>query len=418
MIPEDDALWDPSGSPPDPELADLEARLLPFRHCPQPWSVEAASQRASASAAGLTEAGFLPGAADDERDESAEGPPALPRADETAGPAVRRSIVSYGGSRGLRLVSALAAAALLALLVHDGLESWSLDDETEPAVVSGVGPSGTPADEGYLVEALAGSPLLRREGSDDAVAGGRLAAREGDVLVCDAGSRADVHVAGAGRLRLEPDSRLRLERAPDEGWRLYLERGQLTASIFAAPRLFQVGTPAGIAVDLGCFYTATVGLDGSTTLSVRGGQVSFEVPGHRVLVPAGAEVVARPGLGPGTPCWADISPELKHALGRLDLLAQAARGRGGAGQPPAGACLTPEDRAGLQLLTSAGPEATRLVLSLWHLLGHPCPEVARAATEALARQCPPPATSAGEAPPWAEATREAWRQLLVQQGLW
>ena len=157
-----------------------------------------------------------------------------------------------------RLLPLATAAAALATL------AWVLrEDRPEP---------------GYDVEALAGS-LLVEDGRGD----GRL--RAGDALETDQRSRVRLGVAELGSLVLEPGTRLRVER-PEDGAAgaehpFFLERGTVVASIFAAPRAFQVGTPAGIAVDLGCIYTTTVEADGSTRLAVLSGQVSFEAHERR-----------------------------------------------------------------------------------------------------------------------------------------
>jgi ferric-dicitrate binding protein FerR (iron transport regulator) len=241
---------------------------------------------------------------------------------------------------------ALAAAALIAL----GVLLWRAGSPRR-----GASP--------YRVEVLAGA----LEQAHDELA-------PGDRLVCDDRTRVRVRVADIGAVELAPSSRLRVgaparEGASDADYLLHLEGGELEASIFAAPRLFQLGTPAGIAVDLGCMYTARVDAEGSTTLSVTAGLVSFETGGRRVLVPAGASTVARPGAGPGTPSWDDAPAELRALLERLD----------------AGAAPTRDDLERL-----AGLREERDSLTLWHLLRSPRADVRAAAYDALAGLVPPP----------------------------
>ncbi len=138
-------------------------------------------------------------------------------------------------------------------------------------------------------------------------------------LECGAGSSARLRVGSIGSVELSEHSRLTLEEGGEGGYRVFLERGTLTASIFAAPRLFAVGTPSGLAVDLGCVYRTHVEDDGSARLEVVSGRVSFEADGVHALVPAGAECRARPGRGPGLPRWSDASAALIAALDRFDL---------------------------------------------------------------------------------------------------
>jgi hypothetical protein len=149
-------------------------------------------------------------------------------------------------------------------------------------------------------------------------------------------------------VRLEPHTSVRIEPADadgdEAGYRLYLERGTLVASVFAAPRLFQVGTPAGIAVDLGCAYEATVASDGSTRLAVTSGRVSFETRARRVLVPAGAETRAEPGAPPATPVWSDADAAWRAAVRALDL------SRGGDAEARAAVLATRAPRDGLTLV--------------------------------------------------------------------
>ncbi|MBM3975371.1 MAG: hypothetical protein FJ299_00095 [Planctomycetes bacterium] len=143
-------------------------------------------------------------------------------------------------------------------------------------------------------------------------------------IVCGDGALAHVRVGAIGSLTLEENSRLRLERGGPDGYQVFLEQGALSASIFAAPRVFTVGTPAGLAVDLGCIYRTEVEADGSTRLKVTSGRVSFEADGRRSLVPAGAECHALPGRGPSAPVWSDAPPELQQLALEFDALAPGA----------------------------------------------------------------------------------------------
>ena len=133
-------------------------------------------------------------------------------------------------------------------------------------------------------------------------------------LACGAGGAARLRIGSIGTVELSEHSKLALEKGDADGYRVFLERGTLTASIFAAPRLFAVGTPSGLAVDLGCVYRTHVEDDGSARIEVVSGRVSFEADGVHALVPSGAECRARPGSGPGLPRWTDAGPELCSAL--------------------------------------------------------------------------------------------------------
>jgi ferric-dicitrate binding protein FerR (iron transport regulator) len=250
--------------------------------------------------------------------------------------------------------------------------------------------AGADRDISYRVETLAGAPRVESRSHDELL-------RPGDALVTDARSRARVEIAELGDVVLEPGTRLRVER-PQQGAAgaehlLFLERGTVAASIFAAPRVFQVGTPAGIAVDLGCIYTASVEEGGATRLAVVSGQVSFEADGRRAIVPSGAWCRALPGAGPG-PAFREDAPEaLVEAVARL--LAAA----------------LPSPAEIERVLDAARPGED--ALTLWHLLEHPSEPVRVAVYGALAAVEPPPegadraALTAGD-----RAALDRWRHAM------
>lgn len=201
----------------------------------------------------------------------------------------------------------LAAAALAALAVS--LHLAKLDPRDRAAA------RNLP----YRIASVAGSPrVVARDGSPRAADGLRI----GDAIVTGTADRARIRVARIGTVLMEPDSRLRIaadrSHSDDDGYSLFLEQGAVVAAIFATPRLFQVGTPAGIAVDLGCVYRAEVRTDGSTCLQVQTGAVSFETDDRRAYVPSRAECIAT-AEGPGPAYWRDKPPEFQAAVHRLDL---------------------------------------------------------------------------------------------------
>ncbi|MBK6512881.1 MAG: hypothetical protein IPG04_01865 [Polyangiaceae bacterium] len=85
-----------------------------------------------------------------------------------------------------------------------------------------------------------------------------------------------------------------------------------------------IDTPAATAIDLGCAYELWVDERERSHLAVTSGAVSWEGKGRVVFVPAGAEAVAEPLRGPGTPIALDATKELRAAVASHD-----------AGEPPA-----------------------------------------------------------------------------------
>ncbi|HET6201409.1 MAG TPA: FecR domain-containing protein [Planctomycetota bacterium] len=251
---------------------------------------------------------------------------------------------------------ALAAAAAASLLLAGGL-GWAI-------LGRGRGAGGEVG--GFFVETLRGEAQVAAGDGMCREGAGRI--RSGDRIRCGPGASARVRVGPIGSIELEERSALRIERGDDEAYGVFLERGSLSASIFAAPRVFQVGTPSGIAVDLGCVYRTTVDEEGRTTLAVLSGRVSFEVPGRKVLVPARASCRAYPDRGPGTPVWVDAPERYRACVERLD-----------AGADP---------EALGEVLSGSRPKDS---LTLWHLLGHGDEAVRQRAFDRLAGIRAPPA---------------------------
>jgi len=141
----------------------------------------------------------------------------------------------------------------------------------------------------------------------------------GQWLVTGPDTRARVAVSQIGEVEVAPNSRLRLLRSRPSDNRLSLARGEISARIWAPPRLFFVETPSAVAVDLGCAYDLKVDDHGGGLLHVTIGWVELDDRGRKSLAPAGAMCRMRPGFGPGTPYFDDAPPQLADALARFDF---------------------------------------------------------------------------------------------------
>lgn len=155
---------------------------------------------------------------------------------------------------------------------------------------------------GYAVTGVAG---LERIG-----VGERLETRSSTALV---------RVASLGDVRVEPSSSLRVDDDGERAHKLFLERGALHAKISARPGHFQVGTPAGLSIDLGCEYDLAVDDGGATTMTVTHGRVAFEAAGRRVVVPAHATCAASREGGPNVPVRLAAAPEFVAAVRALEV---------------------------------------------------------------------------------------------------
>lgn len=179
---------------------------------------------------------------------------------------------------------------------------------------------------------------------------------------------ATLRMSGSDEIRIEPNSRLRVENTRQSSRRLRMDRGEITATIYAPARTLFIDTPSASAVDLGCKYVLTVDEHGDGLLRVVLGWVGFEHQGREVFIPEHAWCRTRIGSGPGTPWYEDASEAFRASLDKLDFL--------GGG-----------DAALSLALSEARP---RDAVSLWHLLASQ-PEPARGRIyDRLASLVPPP----------------------------
>jgi hypothetical protein len=193
----------------------------------------------------------------------------------------------------------------------------------------------------WEVISLDGAPVINSSQIDEA---GRLAV--GELLETDNASRAKIQVGKIGHVEVEPNTRIRLVETGSAEHRLSLERGAMSATIFAPPRIFFVETPSAVAVDLGCAYTLEVDDAGRSLLHVTLGWVALQLKDRESIVPAGASCETRKGIGPGTPYFKDASVKFKTALAKLDFEKER------------------EDTLGIVLRESRERDS----LTLWHLL--------------------------------------------------
>jgi hypothetical protein len=230
---------------------------------------------------------------------------------------------------------------------------------------------------------------------------GRDVVRAGeDFATGTAGAR--LEIGGIGHVDVEPNSRLQVSDCGPRGHRLFLEHGSVSARIWAPPRQFRIGSPAGETIDLGCAYKLDVTPDGLVSkLSVSTGQVAFEFDGREVYVPAGAACESVRGRGPAAPVFEAASAQFKDAVAKVEF--------GGEADPDAvGRMIALAER--------------RDTLTLWHLFAskRSSPELQRAVFARLASEFPVKPEGgltetgllAGEPAmrsAWMDAMKSAWR---------
>ena len=213
----------------------------------------------------------------------------------------------------------------------------------------------------------------------------------GDELRTDANSSVVVQVARVGELSIAPNSTITLMQTRGGRHRVRLDRGHVSARVWAPPFTFSVRTPAGLASDIGCAFDLRY--DGAAgEVRVTSGWVDFDGEDRSSLIPAGAVAELR-GENPGSPYYADATPEFRAALRAYDH---------GAGAVSA-------------VIAHARP---RDAMTLIHLLER-APRPDRAPLfDALARVAPPPAGVTREgALDHDEAMLDQWRRSLGLGGI-
>lgn len=266
-----------------------------------------------------------------------------------------------------RLLRFRIALAIAAGLVAAALIFWAL---------------GGRRDTGYRVIGLEGRELVRA----------------GEAFSTDSSGGARLEIGWLGHVDVAPDSRIAVEDCGRDAHRLFLERGSVKAKIWAQPRLFQIGTPAGNSIDLGCAYELDVADDGDSKLRVTTGQVAFEFQGREIYVPAGWTCVSDPEHGPRAPVHDEAPEDYRQALAAVEFAADP-------------------DPALVAKVIDVSYEG---LVTLWHLWisDRTAPSLARAAFEKLAKayRMPNGVTEAGllagdEAmrAAWLEEMKPSWR---------
>jgi hypothetical protein len=142
--------------------------------------------------------------------------------------------------------------------------------------------------------------------------------RNGQTINTSQNATATLESQEVGEVRVEPGSKLRLNKSAKTEQQFTLQQGTIHAFIWAPPAEFVVDTPAAKTVDLGCQYTLTVSPNGSGDLTVTVGWVAFQSGKLESFIPAGAKCRTRIGRGPGTPYREDAAPRFIAALDHFD----------------------------------------------------------------------------------------------------
>lgn len=207
-----------------------------------------------------------------------------------------------------------------------------------------------------------------------------------------------VPLGSLAAITLAPGSELQFSHWRADQALFRLQRGALVARVepppAVAPDFFVVDTPLGRVTDKGCRYELRVADDGSNHLQVEEGAVTFTFAARTVFVPAGAGTVVTAAGGPGTPLFADATPQLRKAVQAFD----AARGSGDVGWREKSLAIVEQ--------LCVGPRDS---LPLWHALLDDEPPVRERAEAALLRLVGPPEPAVTKQAHW---DAEVWLAFL------
>src|ERR1044072_2188587 len=252
----------------------------------------------------------------------------------------------------------LKVAAAAVLLLVSSLGAWWLYSRSRKELTG---------KSYWQVTTLDGKPTIGKDGISK---NGQLAV--GEWLETDGNSRAQIAVGSIGNVDIDENTRVRLLETQPTEHRLELERGKMSARIWAPPRLFFVDTPSAVAADLGCAYTLEVDDQGASKLRVAAGWIALELKDRESIVPAEASCDTRPGIGPGTPYFEDSSATFRESLKKVDF--------------------DPDAAARSAALTSMLNDArTKDTLTLWHLLSRVDGNDRARVYDKMAALDPPPA---------------------------
>ena len=200
------------------------------------------------------------------------------------------------------------AAVLLIFVIFYGVKNMNLGN-TRLAQQSAFGLGSY-----WKVSSLQGSPQI-----GDVAMTGNDSIKEGQWIQTNFDSRAELMVAGLGKVIIEPNSKVVLLKNSEGNNRIMVEYGTVNTEMKPNARSFFVEMPSAVATDNGGSYTLTIDSTGDGLIYVRSGKVEVESQNKDAIVPAGSIVLTRKNKGVGTPFNEKSSPKFKNALINFDF---------------------------------------------------------------------------------------------------
>lgn len=143
--------------------------------------------------------------------------------------------------------------------------------------------------------------------------------RDGQFIITNDSSRAELYIADIGRVIVEPNTKLMIIKGEDGKNRISVEYGTVDAQMKPVPDPISFVLPSAIAYDQGGSYKLTVDSTGDGLFYVKEGKVEVVSGDRQSVVPAGSLVMTKNGVGVGTPFSANSSSVFKKALYNFDF---------------------------------------------------------------------------------------------------
>lgn len=166
----------------------------------------------------------------------------------------------------------------------------------------------------WKVASLSGNPYI----SNEAMA--KLdSIRDGEYIVTNDSSRAEIYVADIGKVIIEPNTKLMIVKGEDGKNKLSVEYGTIDADMKQVAEPVPVMLPSAIAMDEGGQYKLTVDHTGDGLFFVKSGTVEVTSGNKQSVATAGTYVMTKKDKGVGTPFAVGTSPLIKKALYDFDF---------------------------------------------------------------------------------------------------
>ncbi len=143
--------------------------------------------------------------------------------------------------------------------------------------------------------------------------------KEGQWILTNSDSRAELVVADLGKVIIEPNSKVIFVKSADGDKRILVEYGTINTVMNPNTKDFFVEMPSAVATDNGGSYMITIDSTGDGLVFVKSGKVEVASPNREAIVPAGNLVLTKKNLGVGTPFNENSSAKFKSALFNFDF---------------------------------------------------------------------------------------------------